>query len=79
MNKEPSFVVAFSPDGTMLASDSKYDVVLGNAGDGSVVQVMKGQKDSIHVLAFNSDGSAVACITLSGVVKIWSTEDGTLL
>lgn len=67
--------IAFSPDGTMLASGSDYETSLWRVSDGSLLQLLeKGQGKGASTVAFSADNK-----TLYGDTKIWNIQEGTLL
>jgi WD40 repeat protein len=69
--------LAFSPDGTMLASASgddqstDYGVRLWNLADGSVIDVMQEHLAPVKAVAFSPDGSLLASLDTTGVVILW--------
>jgi WD40 repeat protein/tRNA A-37 threonylcarbamoyl transferase component Bud32 len=69
--------VAFSPDGTILASAS-YDhtVKLWDAQSGQERASLKGHTDSVYCVAFNPDGKTLASGSQDGTVKLWDPRSG---
>jgi WD40 repeat protein len=67
--------VAFSPDGSKLASASGDETVrVWNVDSGKVEQILKDYSDSVMNVAFSSDGSA--CHARAGVLNRWVTLNG---
>jgi WD40 repeat protein/serine/threonine protein kinase len=68
-------VLAFSPDGERLATKIDSSVKLWDAHTGQEILTLAGPKlDSVHNLAFSSNGSRLAAGDLFGTVVVW---DGT--
>ncbi|KAH7118230.1 hypothetical protein B0J13DRAFT_486896 [Dactylonectria estremocensis] len=69
--------VAFSPDGTLVASAS-YDqtVRLWHSNDGACMQELKGHKNSVLSVAFSPDGTLVASASRDRTVRLWRSSDG---
>ena len=69
--------VAFSPDGSTVASAS-YDrtVKLWDARSGEERQTLKGHDDSVTAVAFSPDGSTVASASDDQTVKLWDARSG---
>jgi WD40 repeat protein len=70
--------VAFSPDGTLLASGSwDYTIKLWRVSDGSVVRTMLGHTDPVWSVAFSPDGTLLASGSWDNTIKLWQVSDGT--
>ncbi|MFI6237724.1 WD40 repeat domain-containing serine/threonine protein kinase [Micromonospora sp. NPDC050784] len=71
---DPVSAVAFSPDGTTLASanTATFSITFWNVADHRAVAVIPGHTKKINVLAFSPDGKTLASGGEDGVVKLWN-------
>ncbi|MDE3091595.1 MAG: PD40 domain-containing protein, partial [Chloroflexota bacterium] len=75
--------IAFSPDGTMLASASSDSVLLWRVSDGTLLRTLRregGGGESVSV-AFSPDGARLASGTTGtdASIHLWRVSDGSLL
>ena len=72
--------VAFSPDGTVVASgDSTGTVALIDAATGHELVRLSGGSSTVDSLAFSPDGTEIAGATYAGTVTLWSTATGHVI
>merc|ERR1740121_925162 len=68
--------VAFSPDGSVLASGSgDSSIILWNATDGTKLRTMQGHSEYIASLVFSPDGTKLASGADEEEVKVWDVSD----
>jgi hypothetical protein len=79
----PVTALAFSPDGSVLASSGYHEVLFWNAADRSLVRRINGLAQRTHAIAFNGDGSLVAIAAGTpgrmGEVKLFNPQTGDLV
>ena len=71
-------IVAFSPDGNMLASSGgheDYSVYLWDVATGQLKTTLKGH-DIVQSIAFSPDGNTIASCSLSEMIKLWNVATG---
>jgi WD40 repeat protein len=74
----PIFSVAFSPDGTLLASTGTGGprVKLWEPSTGRLVQIVEGKSQSTNTVAFSPDGKTLASGGSDGMLRIWDVATG---
>ena len=79
----PVTAVAFSPDGSQLASSGYHEVLIWNTADSSLIRRISNVAERIYDLEFSADGTmlAVAAGTPGqlGELKLFSAADGQLV
>ncbi|RYP29509.1 hypothetical protein DL767_006699 [Monosporascus sp. MG133] len=74
------YSVAFSPDGSRLASGS-YDrtVKVWDAATGACLSTLEGHGGEVNSVAFSPNGSRLASGSYDGTVKVWDAATGAYL
>ncbi|XP_065829391.1 intraflagellar transport protein 122 homolog [Oscarella lobularis] len=77
--KTPIYSVVFNCEGTQVYVAAGNRVVVYDAGDGSLIQTLKGHKDTVYCLACSKDGERFASGGADKSVIIWTSQlDGIL-
>ena len=72
--------VAFSPDGTLLASGcTGKSVWIWRVEDGECLGIWKGHTDEVWSVAFSPDGETLASGSRDGTVRLWKVSNGISL
>jgi hypothetical protein len=81
----PVYVVAWSPDGTLIASgagdgdkdfDTDHTVQVWEAATGKAVHTYRGHSRAVIGLAWSPDGSMLASASYDGTVQVWESKTG---
>ena len=67
--------VAFSPDGSLVASSSMASVNLWRFNDGSLLQTIPVSSGWVSMVRFSRDGKYLAATAAEGKVEIWQVVD----
>ncbi len=71
--------VAYSPDGKKLAFDSGNHVEVVDAASGTALFTLAPFADDAVVVVFSPDGRRIAAGTRTGVLRIYDSNNGSLL
>ena len=72
--------IAWSPDGTMLASPSSDQTVrVWNAETGSLVRILAEDKGVIYCVAWSPDGNVIASGHEDGTIILWEVNTGDVI
>ena len=72
--------LAFSPDGTRIASGSDdHTVKLWDAASGNLVRTFDGHSGPVAAVAFSPDGTRIASGASNVAIEVWDAASGTLL
>ncbi|MFM8223196.1 MAG: c-type cytochrome domain-containing protein, partial [Planctomycetaceae bacterium] len=79
----PVTSVAFTPDGSQVASSGYHEVVLWNAADGKLIRRVTNIAERTYDIEFSPDGKLLAVAAgnpgQQGEVKLFNPADGTLV
>jgi WD40 repeat protein len=89
----PVVSVAFSPDGTRLASSSSLpnsispfgdqgepgEVIVWDARTGQELLSLKGHRRYVNSVAFSPDGKRLATLSRDNTVKVWDAQTGQVV
>ena len=65
------YELAFSPDGSLLATGSGDDIHLRSAESGKLLISLPGHTSLVSALAFSPDGKLLASASWDGTVRLW--------
>jgi WD40 repeat protein/serine/threonine protein kinase len=73
----PVWSVAYSPDGSRLASGGDdHKLILSDAHSGAVLAILNGHTQVIRSVAFSSDGSLLGSASADHSVRVWDARTG---
>ena len=75
-HKKPVNCVAFSPDGSLLASASGWTVKLWEIPERRRLTTLSGHRNYVLSLAFSPDGSVLASGSEDKKIKLWEMPEG---
>ena len=68
------FDLAVSPDGTYLMVAAESKIYVYNITDGTLIQTLKGHKETVLCITFSYDGKRFASGSNDKQVIIWNTK-----
>ena len=75
--------LAFSPDGTTLASvagnNEDFAIRLWEVGSGQPLRTLQGHTSIVWGVTFSPDGQMLASVSSDGTAKVWDWRSGSLL
>lgn len=73
------FSLAFSRDGTLLASGSTKTIFVWSHHTGQVIKTLEGHRDLVHSVVFSRDDKMLISGSHDNSVRIWDVQTGKLL
>ncbi len=75
----PSRVIAWSPNGLFVASESNYDVLIWDSPDAVEPRTLKGHESSVTSIAWSPNSERLASGSWDGAIRIWEAGSGQQL
>jgi WD40 repeat protein/serine/threonine protein kinase len=69
-----SLAMAYSPDGSLIATTNKNNVDVHRVSDGALVSSIAGHEDDVVALAFDRTGTKLASTSMDMTVRVWDTS-----
>ncbi|XP_066148433.1 intraflagellar transport protein 122 homolog isoform X1 [Euwallacea fornicatus] len=73
-NGQSIYDLCFNPDGTQLIVAGGNHVLVYDASEGSLIQLLKGHKDKVHTVSYAKNGEKFASGSADKTVIIWSNK-----
>jgi len=70
------FDVAWSPDGSQIATAAGFEVRIFNASNGEVVQTLLGSTNNLLTVSWHPSGSYIAAGGMDNIVRVWNVVTG---
>jgi WD40 repeat protein len=71
--------MAFSPDGTLIASgggDTDYRVLIWDVSNGDVLHTLRGHPENVYQVIFSPEGSSMVLGGIDGKVRVGGVASG---
>jgi len=75
----PVVIVAWSPDGTYIASGSEDNaIIIWNPVDGKFIQRLEGHTKTVRSIIWSKDSKTLFSCSEDGSVKVWNVKDNRI-
>jgi WD40 repeat protein len=75
----PVVIVAWSPDGTYIASGSEDNaIIIWNPVDGKFIQRLEGHTKTVRSIIWSKDSKTLVSCSEDGSVKVWNVKDNRI-
>jgi len=71
--------IAYSPDGTLIATTDRNDVHVDRVADGTRLATLSGHTDAVTSIAFDRGGTHLASTSNDGSVRVWDVATATVV
>src|SRR5579859_601160 len=76
-HKQPVDAMAWSPDGTRIASASEDKTIrIWNAATGESQYILRGHTDLVTYVAWSRDGKRIASVSEDDKIRLWNPDQG---